>query len=87
MTIFLTQKTEGEGLILVYCFWVFSPWSLGPCAWAEYLWQPEYVGAEFLHLIRNRKEKAKDRGRGGAKGKERNRNRRKWWWWGEESGI
>lgn len=51
------------------------------------LWQPEYVGAEFLYLIRNRKEKAKDRGRGGAKGKERNRNRRKWWWWGEESGI
>lgn len=51
------------------------------------LWQPEYVGAEFLYLIRNRKEKAKDRGRGGAKGKERNRNRRKWWWWGRSQGY
>lgn len=59
MTIFLTQKTEGEGLILVYCFWVFSPWWLGPCAWAEYYGNQSMWGQNFFTSLETGKRKQK----------------------------
>lgn len=84
MTIFLTQTTEGEGFVSVYCLSLQSMVDRSTGS-GRILRQPECVGAEFLHLILNRKEKAKNRGEEGAKGRERNRNRGRRW--REESGT